>query len=67
MELGARGFRFFFKNSFTAWRTSAEIGTRDFSDILASALACWPVSQTTVLFMTLECTTVHSMAIVLMY
>lgn len=67
LELGACDFRFFFKNSLTAWRTSAEIGTRDFADILASAFACGPVSQTTVLFMSLECTTRHSMPIVLMY
>jgi hypothetical protein len=49
--MDALDFRLFAKNSWTAWRTSAETGASDFSDILASCFACGPVSHTTVLFM----------------
>ena len=43
------------KNSFTARRTRAETGVSDFFDIAVSAFTWLLVSQTTVLFMTLEC------------
>ena len=48
-------FRLSCRNSFTAWRTSADRGARDFFDMAVSAWTCSLVSQTTLLFMTPWC------------